>query len=159
MLSRRVVRWTSRVSRRRSRRASAALTADVDTPRPRAAALSEPASTTCRKTRIPRRLLARPLLSFAGVSASPRPTCRAEPGLSGDVFVAVFIDHHAVGRALTWSDSIALLEDVSRHEAQGATFVSPKFSSDFRHGSIRILFAADYVSGYAATKAYHTLEN
>jgi alanine dehydrogenase len=72
--------------------------------------------------------------------------------------VTVFIDHHAVGRVLTWSDCVALLEDVSRHEAQGETFVSPKFNSDFRHGSMRILFAADYVSGYGVTKAYHTIE-
>jgi ornithine cyclodeaminase/alanine dehydrogenase-like protein (mu-crystallin family) len=73
--------------------------------------------------------------------------------------VAVFIDHHAVGRALNWGECIDLLEDVSGHEAQGDTFVSPKFNSDFRRGSMRILFAADYASGYGATKAYHTIDS
>jgi ornithine cyclodeaminase/alanine dehydrogenase-like protein (mu-crystallin family) len=72
--------------------------------------------------------------------------------------VAVFIDHDAVGRVLKWGDCIDLLEDMSRHEAEGGTFVSPKFNSDFRRGSMRILFAADYISGCGATKAYHTID-
>jgi ornithine cyclodeaminase/alanine dehydrogenase len=72
--------------------------------------------------------------------------------------VPVFIDHHTVERLLTWPDCIDLLEAMSRHEAQGATFVSPKFNADFRGGSMRILFAADYMAGFGATKAYHTVE-
>jgi alanine dehydrogenase len=72
--------------------------------------------------------------------------------------VTIFIDHHAVTRVLDWGRCIDLLEEVSRHESQQETFVSAKFNSDFRNGSMRILFAADYVSGYGATKAYHTID-
>jgi len=75
----------------------------------------------------------------------------------------MFIDHHAVGRVLTFRDSIALLEDVFRHEAQGMTFVSPRSHSDFSHsdftsGAMRILFAADHAIGVGATKAYHSIQ-
>ena len=72
--------------------------------------------------------------------------------------MTVFIDHHAVGRVLTFSDCITLLEEVSRHEAQGETFVSPRSNSNFRRGSMRFLFAADYAHGFGASKAYHTIE-
>ncbi len=73
--------------------------------------------------------------------------------------MAVFIDHHAVSRVLNWDACIDLLEEISRHEALGETFVSPKFNSEFRRGSMRILFAANYASGYGATKAYHTIDS
>ena len=72
--------------------------------------------------------------------------------------MALIIDHDAVGRTLGWSESIDLLAEMSRHEAAGRTFVSPKFNSDFETGSMRILFAADYETGYGATKAYHTID-
>lgn len=71
--------------------------------------------------------------------------------------MAVFIDHQAVERTLTWCLAIDLLEEASRHEAAGRTFVSPKFNAEFERGSMRILFAADYDAGYGATKAYHTI--
>ena len=72
--------------------------------------------------------------------------------------MTVFIDHHAVGRVLTYRDCIALLEDVFRHEAAGETVVSPRLASSFRRGGMRILFAADHAHGFGATKAYHTIE-
>ncbi len=72
--------------------------------------------------------------------------------------MTLIIDHDAVGRTLGWSESIDLLAEMSRHEAAGRTFVSPKFNSDFETGSMRILFAADYETGYGATKAYHTID-
>ena len=72
--------------------------------------------------------------------------------------MALIIDHDAVRRTLNWSDAIDLLEEMSRHEAAGRTFVSPKFNSDFETGSMRILFAADHDAGYGATKAYHTID-
>jgi ornithine cyclodeaminase/alanine dehydrogenase-like protein (mu-crystallin family) len=74
------------------------------------------------------------------------------------VLVTVFIDHHAVGRVLTYRDCIALLEEVFRHEAAGETVVSPRLASNFRSGGMRILFAADHAHGFGATKAYHTIE-
>jgi alanine dehydrogenase len=72
--------------------------------------------------------------------------------------VALYIDHDTVTRTLTWRECIDLLEAMCRHEADGQTFVSPKFNTDFRGGNMRILFAADGVAGYGATKAYHTIE-
>jgi ornithine cyclodeaminase/alanine dehydrogenase len=74
------------------------------------------------------------------------------------VLVTVFIDHHAVGRVLTYRDCIKLLEEVFRHEAAGETVVSPRLATGFRRGGMRILFAADHVHGFGATKAYHTIE-
>ena len=56
--------------------------------------------------------------------------------------MTVFIDHHAVGRVLTYRDCVNLLEEVFRHEAAGETVVSPRLASSFRHGGMRILFAA-----------------
>jgi alanine dehydrogenase len=73
--------------------------------------------------------------------------------------VTVFIDHHAVGRVLTFRDCVALLEEVSRHEAQGETFASPRSHSDFRGGAMRILFAADHAHGVGATKTYHAIQD
>ena len=72
--------------------------------------------------------------------------------------MTVFIDHHAVGRVLTYRDCIALLEEVFRHEAAGETVVSPRLATSFRRGGMRILFAADHAHGFGATKAYHTIE-
>jgi alanine dehydrogenase len=74
------------------------------------------------------------------------------------VLVTVFIDHHAVGRVLTYRDCIALLEEVFRHEAAGETVVSPRLAASFPRGGMRILFAADHAHGFGATKAYHTVE-
>jgi ornithine cyclodeaminase/alanine dehydrogenase len=75
-----------------------------------------------------------------------------------EYLLAVFIDSGAVSRVLNWGICIDLLEDISRHEALGETYASSKFNSEFRGGSMRILFAADYASGYGATKAYHTID-
>ena len=72
--------------------------------------------------------------------------------------MGIFIDKDAVRRLLSWSDSIGYLEEMLHHEAEGRTFVSPKFNSDIETGSMRILFAADYITGFGATKAYHTIE-
>ena len=72
--------------------------------------------------------------------------------------MGIFIDKDAVHQLLNWSDSIGYLEEMLGHEADGRTFVSPKFNSDIETGSMRILFAADYVTGFGATKAYHTIE-
>lgn len=55
-------------------------------------------------------------------------------------------------------DAIDLLEQTFRHQAEGATFVSPKFVSEFDGGAMRVLFAADRAAGRAAIKAYHNVK-
>jgi ornithine cyclodeaminase/alanine dehydrogenase-like protein (mu-crystallin family) len=60
--------------------------------------------------------------------------------------------------ALGMREAIDLLEETSRHEAAGRTFVSPKFNTNFEVGAMRMLFAADLQAGYCATKAYHTID-
>lgn len=55
-------------------------------------------------------------------------------------------------------EAIDLLEKTLAHEATGHTSVSPKFTSEFAGGAMRILFAADDEAGYCAMKAYHSIE-
>lgn len=58
--------------------------------------------------------------------------------------------------ALGMSEAIDLLERAFAHEAAGKTTVSPRTHIDLENGgSMRILLAADYESGYYATKAYN----
>jgi ornithine cyclodeaminase/alanine dehydrogenase len=61
----------------------------------------------------------------------------------------------ALEGALGMRDAIDLLEAASQHEASGRTFVSPRLNTSFDGGWMRMMFAADYEAGYAATKAYH----
>ena len=60
--------------------------------------------------------------------------------------------------ALGMRDAIDLLEAASRHEAAGKTFVSPRLNAAFEGGWMRMMFAADYAAGYAATKVFHLRE-
>jgi ornithine cyclodeaminase/alanine dehydrogenase len=64
----------------------------------------------------------------------------------------------ALEGALGMRDAIDLLEAASRHEAAGRTFVSPRLNTAFDGGWMRMMFAADYEAGYAATKAYHMIQ-
>ena len=58
--------------------------------------------------------------------------------------------------ALGMPEAIDLLERAFAHEAAGKTAVSPRTHVDLEGGgSMRILLAADYESGYYATKAYN----
>lgn len=72
--------------------------------------------------------------------------------------MAVILGSNALQGVLGASDAIDLLEQSLAHEAAGKTFVSPKSVLDFEGGSMRTLFAADYESGYFATKAYHSIQ-
>jgi len=47
---------------------------------------------------------------------------------------------------------------MSRHEAAGRTFISPRLNTTFEGGWMRMMFGADYEAGYASTKAYHLVE-
>jgi alanine dehydrogenase len=64
----------------------------------------------------------------------------------------------ALEGVLSMHDAIGLLEDTLAHEALGRTAVSPKFTTAFENGSMRVLFAADSEAGYGAMKAYHSIE-
>src|ERR1019366_8726921 len=72
--------------------------------------------------------------------------------------MAVFLSNEAMQGALGMRDAIDLLEQASMHEAAGRTAVSPRLNTDFEHGWMRMLFAADHAAGYCATKAYHLIE-
>src|SRR5262245_28566311 len=72
--------------------------------------------------------------------------------------MTVVLGYEALRDALRMEEAIELLEHAFARESAGATVVSPKFVTDFRSGSMRILFAADEQAGYAATKAYHNVK-
>ena len=72
--------------------------------------------------------------------------------------MTVMLDAKALEGVLGMRDAIDLLEEMSRHEAAGKTFISPRLNAAFDGGWMRMMFGADYASGYAATKAYHLVE-
>jgi ornithine cyclodeaminase/alanine dehydrogenase-like protein (mu-crystallin family) len=72
--------------------------------------------------------------------------------------MTVMLDAKALEGVLGMRDAIDLLEEMSRHEASGRTFISPRLNTTFEGGWMRMMFGADYTSGYAATKAYHLIE-
>lgn len=65
----------------------------------------------------------------------------------------------ALDGAIGMHEAIDLLERTIAHEEAGRTSVSPKFITEFENGVMRVLFAADAVSGYCAMKAYHNIKN
>ena len=72
--------------------------------------------------------------------------------------MAVTLGPEALAGVIGMEEAIDLLEATYAHEAAGKTSVSPRLSSAFAGGWIRILFAADSQSGYCATKAYNLAE-
>ena len=72
--------------------------------------------------------------------------------------MALLLGADALEGILGMRDAIDLLETASRHEAEGRTFVSPRLNSVFDGGWMRLMFAADYAAGYAATKAFHMIQ-
>jgi alanine dehydrogenase len=72
--------------------------------------------------------------------------------------MTLMLGAEALEGALGMVEAIDLLEKTLAHEASGRTTVSPKFSTAFERGSMRVLFAADAEVGYGAMKAYHTIE-
>jgi alanine dehydrogenase len=69
--------------------------------------------------------------------------------------MAVILGSQALEGVLRMRDAIDLLETMSRHEAAGRTLISPRQTVPIEGGWMRLMFAADYESGYAATKAFH----
>jgi ornithine cyclodeaminase/alanine dehydrogenase len=72
--------------------------------------------------------------------------------------MTVLLGAEALEGALGMREAIELVEEASRHEAAGRTFVSPRLNTSFEGGWMRMMFAADYEAGYAATKVYHMVE-
>jgi alanine dehydrogenase len=70
--------------------------------------------------------------------------------------MTVVLGSPALKGVLGMSEAIDLLERAFAHEAAGKTAVSPRTHIDMAGGgSMRILLAADYETGYYATKAYN----
>jgi alanine dehydrogenase len=69
------------------------------------------------------------------------------------------LDIDAIDGVLDMRAAIDLLEKALAHEAGGGTSVSPKFTTDFTGGAMRVLFAADSDAGYCAMKAYHSIKD
>jgi len=69
------------------------------------------------------------------------------------------LDYAAIDGVLRMPEAIQLLETTLVHEAGGSTSVSPKFTTDFDGGAMRVLFAADSDAGYCAMKAYHSIKD
>ncbi|MFZ9150585.1 MAG: ornithine cyclodeaminase family protein [Burkholderiales bacterium] len=72
--------------------------------------------------------------------------------------MAVMLGSGALEGVLGMRDAIDLLEAMSRNEAAGKTFVSPRLNTAFEGGWMRMMFATDYAAGYAATKVFHLRE-
>jgi ornithine cyclodeaminase/alanine dehydrogenase-like protein (mu-crystallin family) len=72
--------------------------------------------------------------------------------------MVAMLDLASIDGLLGMGDAIDLLEQTLRHEARGGTSASPKFTTEFKGGAMRILFAADSEAGYCAMKAYHSIE-
>src|SRR5690242_19513295 len=71
--------------------------------------------------------------------------------------MALMLGAEALEGVIEMREAIDLLEGMSQREAAGKTFVSPRVNSQFEGGWMRMMFAADYASGYAATKAFHMI--
>lgn len=69
--------------------------------------------------------------------------------------MALILGAQALEGALAMRDAIDLIEAMSRREAAGRTLISPRQTVAIKGGWMRLMFAADYESGYAATKAFH----
>jgi alanine dehydrogenase len=72
--------------------------------------------------------------------------------------MAVTLGSDALNGVLGMRDAIDLLEMTYAHEAAGHTVISPRLTTAFEGGWMRILFAADRQSGHYATKAYNLTE-
>jgi ornithine cyclodeaminase/alanine dehydrogenase-like protein (mu-crystallin family) len=72
--------------------------------------------------------------------------------------MALMLGAEALEGVVSMREAIDLLEGMSQHEAAGQTFISPRLNSTFEGGWMRMMFAADYAGGYAATKAFHMID-
>lgn len=73
--------------------------------------------------------------------------------------MALMLGAEALEGVVEMREAIDLLEAMSQHEAAEKTFISPRLNSAFDGGWMRMMFAADYVAGYAATKVFHMIDD
>ena len=71
--------------------------------------------------------------------------------------MAIVLGAQALEGVLQMKDAIDILETMSKHEAAGRTLIAPRQTVPMDGGWMRLMFAADYESGYAATKAFHMI--
>jgi ornithine cyclodeaminase/alanine dehydrogenase-like protein (mu-crystallin family) len=57
--------------------------------------------------------------------------------------------------ALKMSEAIGLIEEAYLHEANEQTLCAPRQTTVTEKGWMRLMYAADFASGYAAVKAFH----
>jgi ornithine cyclodeaminase/alanine dehydrogenase-like protein (mu-crystallin family) len=69
--------------------------------------------------------------------------------------MAIVLGAQALEGVLRMTDAIEILEEMSRHEAAGRTLTAPRQTVPTEGGWTRLMFAADYESGYAATKVFN----
>jgi alanine dehydrogenase len=69
--------------------------------------------------------------------------------------MAIILGAQALEGVLQMRDAIDMLETMSKHEAAGRTLIAPRQTVAMEGGWMRLMFAVDYESGYAATKAFH----
>ena len=69
--------------------------------------------------------------------------------------MAVILGAQTLEGVLHMNEAIDMLERMSKHEAAGHTLIAPRQTTPIEGGWMRLMFAADYESGYAATKAFH----
>lgn len=69
--------------------------------------------------------------------------------------MAIVLGAEVLAGVIGMRGAIDLLEQMSRHEAAGKTFLSPRLNATFEGGWMRMMFGADFHSGYSVTKAYH----
>ena len=72
--------------------------------------------------------------------------------------MTVMLDARVLEGVISMPDAIDLLEEMSRHESAGRTTISARLAAQFDGGWMRMMFGADYATGYAATKAFHMVE-
>lgn len=69
--------------------------------------------------------------------------------------MTLILGEQELAGALEMSTAIDLIEEVLLHEAAGQTMVTPRQTTKTERGWMRWMYAADYLAGYAATKAFH----
>jgi alanine dehydrogenase len=69
--------------------------------------------------------------------------------------MTLILGENTLQGSLNMAEAIDLIQDAYRHEAAGQTFTAPRQTSLTKKGWMRLMYSADFASGYAAVKAFH----
>ncbi|MFQ5859158.1 MAG: ornithine cyclodeaminase family protein [Anaerolineae bacterium] len=69
--------------------------------------------------------------------------------------MTLILGEETLADVLDMAEAIDLVEEAYTHEAAGRTLIAPRQTTKLEGGWMRLMFAADYATGYAATKAFH----